>query len=320
VLVSTASIPMAQVQYAGSALEGKNVDEFTYQNCVEGSRCDVSFRLKDDMEGPIYVLFSVDPFHMNMNHYMKSGSISQVKGNFGTEQQAKAACTSALEENGQRLWPCGLKAASLFNDTYELRREKNSANVAIQETGIAWDSDLNFLKNPEEYDKQANVRWLHDRFPDITNLRKDGVRNEHFAVWNRPAALPNTLKLWGIIQENLAAGEALRLTVGSNFPVSEFDGRKSFMLIKKGVLGGRSDSLGVALIVVGAMGMVFGIVVLISHVIGCTKISKVEQQPYTSLEVPGTGSGSGDTTASVPPNVIGNPAPPSADSVVVENY
>merc|ERR1719219_1706535 len=172
---------MVHVQYAGNAHNNYN-DEFTFQNCSEGSRCTIPFRVKDDMEGPIYVLYRVDPFYMNMNHYMKSGSISEVKGTFGTEQQAKAACVSALEENGQRLWPCGLKAASLFNDTYELRRKTNLKKIEIQETGIAWDSDLKWLKNPEEYRHAANIRWLHMRFPDIADLEEEGVNNEHFAV------------------------------------------------------------------------------------------------------------------------------------------
>jgi len=286
VLISTASVPIAQVQYAGTALEGKNADEFTFQNCAEGSRCNIPFRVKDDMEGPIYVLYSVDPFYMNMNSYMKSGSISEVKGTFGMEQQAKAACVSALEEDGQRLWPCGLKAASLFNDTYELRRKENFKSIEIQETGIAWESDLKWLNNPKEYRQTANIRWLYKRFPQIANLEHDGVKNEHFAVWNRPAALPNSLKLWGIIHENVAAGEELTLTVGSNFPVSGFDGRKSFLLIKKGMLGGRSDALGVALTTVGGVGMILGIIVLIAHLTGCATVSKVQEPQYTSLLEP----------------------------------
>ena len=68
------------------------------------------------------------------------------------------------------MWPCGLKAASTFNDTYVLKRRKDSKLIEIQENGIAWDSDLKWLKNPAAYPDEANVRWLCKRFPNITGL------------------------------------------------------------------------------------------------------------------------------------------------------
>eukprot|EP00930_Biecheleria_cincta_P043977 TRINITY_DN3016_c0_g1_i3.p1 TRINITY_DN3016_c0_g1~~TRINITY_DN3016_c0_g1_i3.p1 ORF type:complete len:1427 (-),score=285.07 TRINITY_DN3016_c0_g1_i3:135-4358(-) len=271
VLMSTASVPMAQIQYAGTELKGRPVDEFTFKKCNDGSRCNIPFKIKEKMQGPIYVMYSVDPFYMSSNQFMKSTSISELTGTLGTEEQAEADCISKLKEDGERLWPCGLKAASLFNDTYVLMR-KESKQVNIKESGIAWDSDLKFLKNPREYPTASGIKWLYERFPDITGLEKDGVRNEHFAVWNRPAALPNTLKLWGIIEEDLAAGEELNLVVDSNFPVAQFDeGKKSLVLVKKGPLGGRSDGLGLALVVIGVIGSAFGVVVLIAHFIGSKK-------------------------------------------------
>lgn len=298
--IGSAGVPMAQVQYAGSALEVNNAAELTFKECPANSPCDITFKVKDEMQGPIQVMYVVDPFYSNMNSYMKSMSTSELKGNFGTEAQAKTACISALEEGAERLWPCGLKAASLFNDTYQLRRKKDSKLIGIEETGIAWNSDLNWLKNPEEYEKNmSGVRWLYERFPAVAKLREDGVRNEHFAVWNRPAALPKMMKLWGVIQENLAAGEELSLTVSSNFPVSQFDGKKSFILMKKGMLGGRCDGLGLALIIVGAIALAFGVIVVVLHLIGNTMLSKVEQQPYANLE-----SKAASTTS---PEPIGKP-------------
>jgi len=285
-LMSTASVPMAQVQYAGTALKNTNAEEFTFTKCNDGSQCNISFKVKEKMEGPIYVMYSVNPFYMNANQFMKSTSISELKGTLGTEEQAKTACASGLKEDGERLWPCGLKAASLFNDTYVLMRTKNSKHIKIDESGIAWDSDIKWLKNPGEYPNTAGIRWLYERFPSITGLQKDGVKNEHFAVWNRPAALPNTLKLWGIIEDDLAAGEELNLLVHSNFPVSQIDeGKKSLVLVKKGTFGGRSDALGLVLIAVGATGLTFGIVVAIAHLI----LSKKEPRTIVEVEMPTTG-------------------------------
>lgn len=43
--------------------------------------------------------------------------------------------------------PCGLIAKSVFNDTYELNRNEdfsNSGSVAIDDSDIAWKSDVDF--------------------------------------------------------------------------------------------------------------------------------------------------------------------------------
>jgi len=40
-------------------------------------------------------------------------------------------------------WPCGLVAKSVFNDNYTLYTSTNS-KVAIDETGIAWESDKEY--------------------------------------------------------------------------------------------------------------------------------------------------------------------------------
>eukprot|EP00930_Biecheleria_cincta_P043976 TRINITY_DN3016_c0_g1_i2.p1 TRINITY_DN3016_c0_g1~~TRINITY_DN3016_c0_g1_i2.p1 ORF type:complete len:1440 (-),score=275.35 TRINITY_DN3016_c0_g1_i2:30-3953(-) len=290
-LMSTASLPMAWVQYAGPPLEGRHADEFTFKKCNDGSQCDISFKIKEKMQGPIYVMYSVDPFYMNVNSFMKSTSINELKGTLGTEKEATAACISKVNEHHERLWPCGLKAASLFNDTYVLRRMQDSKQIKIQESGIAWDSDLRWLKNPKEYPNTAGIRWLYERFPNINGLRKDGVKNEHFAVWNRPAALPNTLKLWGIIEENLAAGEELILMVHSNFPVSQLgEAKKSLILVKKGLFGGRTDALGLVLVVVGFIGLVFGIALVIAHLMGCREPTTVA---VDEVEMPLAGASSG---------------------------
>lgn len=144
--------------------------------------------------------------------------------------------------------------------------------IEIQESGIAWNSDLKFLKNPEGYPNVADIRWLYERFPSIVGLKEDGIKNEHFAVWNRPAALPNTLKLWGIIDDDLAAGEELDLTVDNYFPLSQGDMTKSLILVQKGMLGGRSDALGLALMVIGAVGFACGVIVLAAHQVGSKKV------------------------------------------------
>lgn len=40
--------------------------------------------------------------------------------------------------------PCGLVAKSVFTDSYVLRNKKTKAVIPINETGIAWESDIQY--------------------------------------------------------------------------------------------------------------------------------------------------------------------------------
>lgn len=85
----------------------------------------------------------------------------------------------------------------------------NATAVALDETGIAWPSDLKKFVDPTPAQKAANVNttlFLSDLFPTIQN-----VTNEHFIVWMRVAALPNFRKLYGRINSDIPAGTTLQV-------------------------------------------------------------------------------------------------------------
>ena len=60
--------------------------------------------------------------------------------------------------------PCGLVAKSFFNDTYVLMKPDNVTAVPIDETNIAWDSDVQYkfnnIKNPPTGKTWQDVQWL----------------------------------------------------------------------------------------------------------------------------------------------------------------
>lgn len=85
----------------------------------------------------------------------------------------------------------------------------NSSAVTLDETGIAWPSDLKKFVDPTPAQKSQNVNttlFLSDLFPTIQN-----VTNEHFIVWMRVAALPNFRKLYGRINTDIPAGTTLQV-------------------------------------------------------------------------------------------------------------
>jgi LEM3 (ligand-effect modulator 3) family / CDC50 family len=72
----------------------------------------------------------------------------------------------------------------------------------------------------------------------------EGVTNEHFIVWMRIATLPTFRKLYGWINQPIAAGEILEFQISNNFEVTSFAGTKSLVLSTNNIFGGTNAWLG----------------------------------------------------------------------------
>jgi|TARA_B110000208_G_C11438307_1_gene309837 hypothetical protein len=94
----------------------------------------------------------------------------------------------------------------------------------------------------------------------------EGVKNEHFIVWMRTAALPNFRKLYGRIDAGIEKGINLDFTVVSRFPVDSFKGTKTIVLSTTSWLGGKNPFLGYAYFGVGGLCIVLAILFFIKNV------------------------------------------------------
>lgn len=72
----------------------------------------------------------------------------------------------------------------------------------------------------------------------------EGVTNEHFVVWMRIAAYPKFRKLYGWINQPIAAGQVLEFQIQNNWEVKSFGGAKSLVLSTNNIFGGRNAFLG----------------------------------------------------------------------------
>ena len=109
----------------------------------------------------------------------------------------------------------------------------------MDETGIAWPSDLNGRYNNLDESDMKKYQWL-----DMTN--------EHFIVWMRTAALPHFRKLWGKVHVDLTPGQYM-IKIANNYPVFSFSGTKSFVFTNANLFGGKNLFLSAAYLVVGAV-------------------------------------------------------------------
>jgi hypothetical protein len=157
-----------------------------------------------------------------------------------------------------------------------------SANATICNShGL--DSTCQFYKDPNTnqnylyfYPDDSSTQYLYETYPGIISP-VDGVTNEHFQVWMRPAALPRFRKLYGKVEGDFKEGSRLTFLVQANYEVASFDASKSIVISTIGEFGGKNPYLGVAYIVVGALSLLFGFLFMIKQL--------VAPRPYADISL-----------------------------------
>jgi len=262
----------------------------------------VSVTITDDMPGPVYFYYRLTNFYQNHRRYVKSR---------GDEQLAKTKLTSVdacdpliKNRNDVTLYPCGLIANSMFNDTYDFQIQlKGSgvlADLKIRETDIAWKSDLDKkfidagLIGTDGVDgAPQTTRNLTSGFmigsPIVATRSRaarsfTGIRDEHFIVWMRTAGLPTFKKLWGVFEDGFKKGDIITIAVNSVFPTKAFSGEKAVVFSTTSWLGGKNDFLGIAYVTVGALCILLGCLFWVKH---CVSPRPLGDMQY--LNWPGAG-------------------------------
>lgn len=240
--------------------------------------CVVSIDIREELEPPVLIHYEIENFHQNHRAYQQSRDDKQLYGS--TKQDAIAAknCEPLNIIGGIRLNPCGFIANTFFNDIISLE----NTDIEMIETGIAWQSDIDYVFNqPDDFKKEPcpnnftegccdgdswsctepakdetddkyyryfypdenTTQYLYETYGDIISPL-EGVTNEHFIVWMRVAALPNFRKLYGWINETIPKDTQLNFQIANNWEVTSFKGRKSLVVSKANVFGGKNDYMG----------------------------------------------------------------------------
>merc|ERR1712070_240768 len=105
-------------------------------------------------------------------------------------------------EGSDDIVPCGLKATTVFNDSFTLA-DATGQVLTIDKTNIAWPSDVGRYKNPVDYGSRTHTSWLYERYPSDVITQSDGVDSELFAEWMRPAALNRVWNAYGRIPQSV---------------------------------------------------------------------------------------------------------------------
>ncbi|KAI8370777.1 CDC50/LEM3 family [Choanephora cucurbitarum] len=176
----------------------KNPNNLSIQRCI------LDFTVPESMKGPVFMYYRLTNFYQNHRQYIKNYDADQLSGEKVSASTLDTNCGPlGTLANGLAIYPCGLIANSMFNDTAsDLASTVASQTYVFQRTGIAWPTDkkkYGYTKySPSEIAPPPN--WA-DRYPnglytseypppDLSNM-------ERLMVWMHVAALPDFRKIWG---------------------------------------------------------------------------------------------------------------------------
>ena len=243
--------------------------------------CTLHFSLPDELSAPVFMYYKLTNYYQNHRRYVKSIESDQLMGDAKSYNDISGGdCKPVDVRDGLPIYPCGLIANSVFNDSFSQPLLITPAADASQSTNITYNMTDRGIAWPGEAKKYGITKYnistavpppfWQARFPNgytaenpIPNLKED----EHFQVWMRTAGLPTFRKLYyRNDDETMAAGE-YEIRIFLNYPVAPYGGTKSLVFSTVSFMGGRNPFLGIAYIAVGGVCVVLGLALTLRHLI-----------------------------------------------------
>lgn len=174
--------------------------------------CTLEFSIPEDMKPPVLFYYYLTDFYQNHRRYVRSFLATQLLGDavdgatINGSDCAPLTHDLSTDVDPRPIYPCGLIANSLFNDTFSqpvmlnTRSGDNMTYEMANNSGIAWSSDA-ALYGKTKYNISQIVpppNW-HERYPHgytESNPPPDLATWEAFMVWMRTAGLPDFSKLY----------------------------------------------------------------------------------------------------------------------------
>ncbi|SSD58933.1 related to Cell division control protein 50 [Saccharomycodes ludwigii] len=252
--------------------------------------CQIKFSVPNNIKSPLYVYYQLTNFYQNHRKYVQSYDADQLKGVAVSLDELDDNCkplksASDTEDKGDEkiIYPCGLIANSLFNDTFSTVFENvdddgnnnSTKNYNLTNKNIAWKSDRKLFKKtqynasqiipPPNWAVKYPDGYVEGNIPDISTW-------EEFQVWMRTAGLPTFYKLVMKNEKDTLHKGVYTIDIGLNYPVEIFGGKKSLVITTNSIIGGRNLSLGIVYIIVAGVCIIFGIIFLLKVIIKPRKL------------------------------------------------
>ncbi|MCJ1323405.1 hypothetical protein MMC10_000065 [Thelotrema lepadinum] len=182
-------------------LQGKPSSDESVSGGVNVSTrvCQLEFTIPDTIGPPVFLYYRLTNFFQNHRRYVKSFDAGQLSGQ---NNSALGNCPplATNDTSGRTVYPCGLIANSIFNDTINSPQGINIPDYTMSNANIAWPSDaklygrnsydLNKIEPPPYWSRRWGTAGYTSENPppDLSNYWE-------FQVWMRTAGLPSFSKL-----------------------------------------------------------------------------------------------------------------------------
>lgn len=292
------SNPINSSQFEPPAYEYQNANEFldpTWKNPnrLAIKRCQLDFTVPETMTGPIFMYYRLTNFYQNHRLYIKNYDPAQLGGNTVSSDLLSTHCGPlAYNPDNLVIYPCGLIANSMFNDTASDFTSLSSLSpYTFQRTGIAWPTDkkkysptsypISQLAPPPNWALRYPGGKYTEEYPppDLSTM-------ERLMVWMHTAALPDFRKMWARNDADTLQAGRWRVFIDLNFDTEIYSGTKWIVISATSPLGGRNPYLGIAYMAIGGISFFLGFVFTLRH---CIKPRKLGDQAYLSWNKPGGG-------------------------------
>ncbi|KAF8350907.1 cell cycle control protein [Amanita rubescens] len=250
-------------------------------------QCVIEFDIPTNITPTVLLYYKLTNFYQNHRRYVQSYDANQLKGQDRSASTLDGSnCKPLGSIDKKPIYPCGLIANSIFNDTFSdpvLQNPSGNANSSVQtytfsSTGIAWPGEAKkYVSSPIAptggYQNLSDIvpppNWAK-RFPNNyteDNPPPDLRADERFQNWMRTAGLPTFTKLWGRNDADTMQQGTYRIIIGLNYPVQLYGGTKSIVISTVSWIGGKNPFLGWAYIAAAALFVLLAILGTARHLI-----------------------------------------------------
>ncbi|KAH7927728.1 Lem3/Cdc50 [Leucogyrophana mollusca] len=244
-------------------------------------QCFLKFTVVSDLSSPVFQYYKLTNFYQNNRRYVQSLDTAQLQGD-GTSASSLSSsnCKPLAVTNDnppKAIYPCGLIANSVFNDTFSGLTPSTEGSNATQfnftQQGIAWPGEAKKYSATSGYSNLSQVvpppNWALAYPNNYTsdNPPPNLQTNEAFQNWMRTAGLPTFTKLYGRNDNDvLKAGEYV-VTVYYNYPVQGYKGTKSLVISTVSWIGGKNSFLGWAYVAAASLFVFLALAGTVRHLI-----------------------------------------------------
>lgn len=223
-LLTFSCIHLALAIFIGVSSYGWHEAMIRYDNiCQEGQICNISFNTSYKLEKPVFVYYQLDRFYQGHFRFRQSINYKQLAG----KNPELSSCYPRITypNNSTTLAPCGLRAYYMFHDKFSIN------STSIRFNNITWESEKNHLYKTLNANYANESHWLRQ-------YEENETLSDHFEIWMRTSPSPKLRKLYGVINEDIPAGQH-HVEISMDTPNSVYKYGRKLVLVSQSASGGR---------------------------------------------------------------------------------